>query len=253
MTRTEATGATGTASRTGTRWRRVAVMNLCAFSVLGWMVSQLWTGTVMGLGAGLVIQGQKSQFSSARLSTTNVAFGVMPITLRSGSGDSTRYVLRMGFANGTLDGFCVSQTESFLGVDYTIRITSGGNDINVTDVSGKNVQLDATTVTSTNLPNTNGNGVALRGNVELGVAVQSVTTWQAGGVDVVNPLDGPESYSGINGRLFSVDSDVGDLYNIKGDLYDAVIEGPVNLKKLKIEVVPGGAAAQGCKNLPIKY
>ncbi len=244
---------TDAVARMGTRWRRVAVMNVGAFAVLGWMVSQLWTGTVMGLGAGLVVQGEKSQFSSAKLSTTNVGLGVVPITLRSGSGDSTKYVLRMGFANGTLDGFCVSQTESFLGVDYTIRITAGGNDINVTDVSGKNVQLDATAVTSTNLPNTNGNGVLLRGNVELGVAVQSVTTWQSGGVDVVNPLDGPESYTGINGRLFSVDSDVGDLYNVKGDLYDAVIEGPVNLKKLKIEVVPGGAAAQGCKNLPIKY
>jgi hypothetical protein len=124
----------------------------------------------------------------------------------------------------------------------------------MSDIRGKNVQFDVTHVTSTNAPNTSGNGIALRGNVALGVATQSMTTWADGvGVDVVNPLDGPESYAGINGRLFGIDSDVGDLYNLKGDIYDAVIEGPLDIDNLKIEVLPGSSATLGCRNIPIVY
>ena len=200
------------------------------------------------------MQGEKSEFSTAKLSTTNVGIGMVPITLTRADGTTTsKQVLRMGFANGTLDGFCFSQTQSFAGLPFTVRVTSRGNDLNVADVSGRNVQFDITSATSAGSPNTSGNGILLRGNVELGVTSQSITTWQAGGVNVVNPLDGPESYAGLNGRLFGVDSDVGDMYNLKGDIYDAIIEGPINVKNLGIAVVPGNAASQGCKSRAIPY
>jgi hypothetical protein len=219
-------------------------------AVLGWLAYESLVGSVMGLGGlNLVLQGQKSQFSTAKLSTTNVGFGITPIK----AGTSTKYVLRMGFADGTLDGFCLSQTQRILGADFTIRLTSRDGGLNVADVAGRNVQFDVTSVTSTNTPNTSGDGIVLRGNVALGVATQSITTWQSGGVDVANPLDAPESFTGINGRLFGVDSDVGDLYNLKGDIYDAVIEGPLTIKNLKIEVLPGSAASNGCKSTPIIY
>ncbi|MFT4287173.1 DUF6230 family protein [Nocardioides sp.] len=241
-------------TRLGVRWRRALAINVIGLGMLTWLATQLWTGTVFGLGAGLVVQGQKSQFNTAKLSTTNVGFGIMPIKVSDGAGGSTdKYVLRMGFAGGTLDGFCISQTQSLLGVPFTIRITSRDNALNVADVTGKNVQFDVTEVSSTNTPNTSGDGIQLRGNVGLGVATQSITTWQSGGTDVVNPLDAPESFTGINGRLFGVDSDVGDLYNLKGDIYDAVIEGPLSIKGLKIEVVQGEASSVGCKSIGIVY
>ncbi|KQY57049.1 MULTISPECIES: DUF6230 family protein [unclassified Nocardioides] len=243
------------APRMGVRWRRAAGMNLVGMGLLAYMVSQLWTGTVMGLGAGLVFSGKQSQFSSAKLSTTNVGIGVVPVQLRdAASQTASKYALRMGFAGGTLDGFCVSQTESILGQDWTIRLTARDNQLNVNDVSGKNVQFDVSNVTSSSAPNTSGNGIVLRGNVALGVTPQTITTWKdAGGVDAVNPLDAPETYAGTNGRLFGIDSDVGDLYNVKGELYDAVIEGPLSLKNLKIEVLHASAATAGCKNIPIVY
>ena len=238
------------ASRPGVRWGRASLPLLAGLAVLAWFAYQAAWGSVMGLGGlNLVTQGQKSEFSTARLSTTNVGFGMTPIK----AGTSTKYVLRMGFAAGTLDGFCLSQTESILGADFTVRLTSRDGAINVADVAGRNVQFDVTSVSSTNTPNASGDGIALRGNVSLGVTTQTITTWQNGGVDVVNPLDAPESFTGVNGRLFGVDSDVGDLYNLKGDIYDAVIEGPITIKNLKIEVVPGSAATNGCKAVPIVY
>ncbi|MGK2876083.1 MAG: DUF6230 family protein, partial [Nocardioides sp.] len=195
------------------------------------------------------------QFNTAQLSTTDVAFAMTPLTLRSGtSGTSTQYALRFGFAQGMLDGFCISQSKSILGLDYTIRITARNGSTGSFDVTGNKLQFDVTTVSSTSSP-ANGNGIQLKGDVQLGVTAQSVTTWKnaAGTADEPNPLEGPSSYTDINGRLWGVDSSNADLYNLKGDIYDAIIEGPIDVKNLKIEVLPGSAASQGCKNIPIVY
>jgi hypothetical protein len=234
----------------GVRWGRAALPLLVGLATLAWFAYEAVCGSVMGLGGpNLVMQGRSAEFSTARLSTTNVGFGIVPIK----AGSSTRYVLRMAFASGSLDGFCLSQTQSILGADFTIRVTSRDGAVDVADLTGRNIQFDVTSLTSTNAPNPSGDGIALRGNVSLGLATQTLTTWQSGGVDVVNPLDAPESFAGINGRLFGIDSDVGDVYNVKGDIYDSVIEGPITIKNLQLEVVPGSAASSGCKALPIVY
>jgi len=242
--------------RTGTRWRTSLTLQAIGVAALLGLGSQMWAGRVMGLGGlGLVVQDQKAQFNTARLHTTNVGFGIVPITSRSTSGDATKYALRMGFANGALDGFCLSQSKDFGGVlgTWTIRLTSRDTVTNSYDVAGQNVQFDVTSASSAGTPNTSGNGITLAGNVALGVAPQTITTWQSGGVDVTNPLDAPEDYTAIDGRLFGIDSDVGDLYNVKGDIYDAIIQGPINIKGLKIEVLHDTAANVGCKNIPIVY
>lgn len=239
----------------GVRWRRATALNLVGLALLGCIATLMSSGTTWGLGGpNLVLQGKKSEFSTAKLSTTNVGFGIVPIQVQTGTGKETRYVLRMGFAAGSLDGFCLSQTERILGTDWTVRVTSHDDVLDVADVSGKNVQFDITSATSTSTPNTSGNGIALRGNVALGVASQAITTWTDGtGNAVVNPLEGPDDFTGVNGRLFGVDSDVGELYNVKGDIYDAVIEGPLTIKNLRIEVVRGSQDTAGCKARPIIY
>lgn len=239
----------------GVRWRRATALSLVGLALLGGLATLMSSGTTWALGGpNLVLQGQKSEFSTARLSTTNVGFGIVPIQVQTGTGEETRYVLRMGFADGSLDGFCLSQTEQVLGIDWTVRVTSRDDAINVADVSGKNVQFDITSVTSTNTPNTSGNGITLRGNVALGVASQAITTWtDSTGNAVVNPLEGPNDFTGVNGRLFGVDSDVGELYNLKGDIYDAVIEGPLQVKNLRIDVVRSSQDTAGCKAGPIIY
>lgn len=239
--------------RSGVRWRRAAALNLVGLFLLGGIATLMSSGTTWGLGGPtLVLQGKKSEFSTAKLSTTDVGFGIVPIQVQTGTGQETRYVLRMGFAAGSLDGFCLSQTEQILGMDWTVRVTSHDDAVNVADVSGKNVQFDVTSATSTSSPNTSGNGIVLRGNVALGVATQAITTWtDSAGNAIANPLEAPEDFTGVNGRLFGVDSDVGDLYNVKGDLYDAVIEGPLTVKNLRIDIVRGSQDTAGCKARPI--
>ncbi|UER54664.1 hypothetical protein HJG43_09055 [Kineosporiaceae bacterium SCSIO 59966] len=246
---------TGGDRRYGVRWRRATVMNLVGLLLLSWIATLLSSGTTRGLGGpDLVLQGKKSHFSTAKLSTTDVGFGLVPIQVETGTGTQTRYVLRMGFAAGSLDGFCLSQTEQFLGTDWTIRVTSRDGQLNVADVSGSKVQFDVTSVTSTDAPNTSGNGISLRGNVAFGAATQDVTTWRdSAGNPVVNPLDAPADLTGINGRLFAIDSDVGELYNVTGEIYDAVIEGPIMIKNLLIDVVPGTEETAGCTAGEIIY
>ncbi len=249
-------GVVGVAGgRYGARWKRMLAVNLFGVAILAWFTTQMLTGRVFGLGAGLVVQSGAAQFSTAQLNTTNVAFAVVPISKRSGtSGTSEQYILRFGFAQGKLDGFCLSQTKSILGSDYTIRLTARDGATGSFDLIGKNVQFDVTSATSTSSPAA-GNGIQLKGDVALGGTAQSVTTWldSAGTADEPNPLDGPGSYSGINGRLFAVDSSNADLFNLKGDIYDAIIQGPVDIKNLKIEVVKASAATAGCKNIDIVY
>jgi hypothetical protein len=238
------------------RWRRSIAIQFVGLLAIGALGTQMAGNRIMGLGGlNLVVQGQKAQFNTAKLSTTNVGFGIVPLQARTPTGDATKYALRMGFANGSLDGFCLSQSKDFGGIlgTWTIRLTSRDNTLNSFDVTGHNVQFDVTQASSAASPNTSGNGIKLSGNVALGVSTQTITTWQSGGADVPNPLDAPEDYSGIDGRLFAIDSDVGDLYNLKGDIYDAIIQGPINIKNLTIEVLHDTAANVGCKNISIVY
>lgn len=246
--------------RHGVRWRRWLAIEGAGVAMLAVLGSQMWSGRVMGLGGtSLVVEGQAAQFSTSRLSTTNVGFAMVPISVGSASGStSKKYVLRMGFANGSLDGFCLSQSKDFgvLGT-WTIRITAKDGTFNAaaanSDVVGSNVQFDVTGATSAGTPNPAGNGITLSGNVQLGVAAQSITTWTSGGSLAYNPLDAPTDFDGIDGRLFGIDADAGNLYNLKGDIYDAIIQGPINIKGLKIEVLHDTAANVGCKAVPIVY
>ncbi|UUZ61469.1 DUF6230 family protein [Nocardioides sp. B-3] len=166
---------TETRGRLGVRWGRATSMSLLGIGCTALLAVQSVSSSVFGPGgATLVVQGQKAEFSTAKLSTSNVGFGMIPIRLRpsgastDGTADVNKYVLRMGFAAGALDGFCFSQTETIAGLPFTIRVISGSNDLNVTDVGGKNVQFDVTTASSSAAPNTSGNGIALRGNVSPG-------------------------------------------------------------------------------------
>lgn len=242
------------AVRRGVRWRRAALINAIGVGLIVWFASQMWMGRVAGLGSNLVIQTNKAQFNTAQINAADVAFAMTPIQVRTGaSGTSTKYVLRFGFGSGKLDGFCLSQSKSILGIDYTLRISARDGSTGSFDVTGKNVQFDVTSVNSSSSPAA-GSGILLKGDVGLNVSQQSVSTYKdAGGGDIPNPLDGPADYTGINGKLFGVDSSNADLYNLKGDIYDAIIEGPIDVKNLKIEVIPGSAAAQGCKNIAISY
>ena len=86
-----------------------------------------------------------------------------------------------------------------------------------------NVQFDVTAMRG------NSTGVNLDGMVHLGIAASDVTTLP--GID--NPLGAPTGPG-----YFGIDATKGDLFAVKGWLYNAEIGGPMNLKDLSIQVGP---------------
>lgn len=209
--------------RYGTRWRRTAALAALALSLIA---SALVLMRLEVLAApGVVYQGSTAKFASGRVTGQDVGFGMSQMTRKNPDGTtSTVDVLSAGFATGTLDGFCLSQVESIAPFgDVVIRVTAGDGDSATMETDAVNVQFDITDLRG------NGTGVNLDGMVHLGVATSDITTLP--GVD--NPLGAPTGTG-----WFGIDATKGDLFGVKGWLYNAEIGGPMNLRNLSIEVGP---------------
>lgn len=165
-------------------------------------------------------------FATGRVSGDDVGFGMVEMLTKSENGvTTTRRVLRAGFATGSLDGFCLSQKQTvpIVGV-VTIKVTAGDGDPSTREISATNVQFDVWTLRGS------GTGVNLDGVVQIGLASQDITTLP--GVD--NPLAAP---TGVG--YFGIDATRGDIYEARGQIYNADIGGPMTLPGLAIQVVVG--------------
>ncbi|NHA01447.1 hypothetical protein G5V59_20900 [Nocardioides sp. W3-2-3] len=104
--------------RRGTRWRRMGALLGAGLGTLGALATLTWN-QVLGFDATLVIQDGNATFSSSQITADDAAFGMAPVRL----GDGTwKNVLRAGFASASLDGLCVSKTETIAGgIRYTLK------------------------------------------------------------------------------------------------------------------------------------
>ncbi len=216
---------TAGAASYGTRWRRTGP---AAGLGLALVLGVVWMMKVGVLAApGVVYQGKPAKFSSGRVTGQDVGFGMSTMTRKNADGTTSQvHVLSAGFATGTLDGFCLSQTQSIAPFGtVVIRVTAGDGNATTREINAVNVQFDITELRG------NGTGLNLDGIVQMGVASQDVTTLT--GVD--NPLGAP-----VGPGWYGIDATAGDLYQVKGYLYDAEIGGPMQLPNLKIQVgLPG--------------
>jgi hypothetical protein len=218
----------------GTRWGRSSVLALAALLVIAGVLLAVRQHVV---ALNIVFQSSTSQLATSGIDGSDVGFGVVPMTRSNGSGGTdTRNVFRGGFANGKLDGLCLSQTQSILGASYTLKITAGDGVLGTYEIAGTNALFDIVSIRGTGA--SNGNGINMDGRAQFGLTAFDVTTTKTEGAFDVNPL-GSEQGTG----WFGIDADKGNLYNLRGTIYNGVIGGPFSLPNLAITVQPG---TSGC-------
>lgn len=234
--------------RRGTRWRRMALLMGASLGTLGTLATLTWQ-QVLGFEATLVIQDGNATFSSSQITADDAAFGMAPVRL----GDGTwKNVLRAGFASASLDGLCVSKTETVVGgIKYTLKLTSGDAGAGL-ETKAANAALDVTTL--------RGAGINLQGSTQLGQATTDLTTAPGAAPYLANPFGvpstydggffgpghtGPQAYSGtgngghVNGQGFTgIDATRGSLTNVYGQLWQAQVTGNITLPNLQIRVYP---------------
>lgn len=230
-------------SRLGTRWGRTSVLIVGCFLVIAAVLGAVRQELVSS--ALFVTQSSTSQFSTSGLEGSDVGLGMTQVDRSTGvgSGSDKKYVLRAGFADGKLDGLCISQRQTVGGAVFTLRLTAGDGQLGTYEVVGKNAELDIVSLRGTNASGTTNNGINLDGRAMLGVAASDITTTTTGGLSDVNPLDAPTTAG-----WYGIDADRGNMYNLRGDLYDVVIGGPFSLPNLMIKIYPGDV---GCKNATV--
>lgn len=206
-----------------------------AIAVAGGLLAVLAGLTVNNvLATNLVFQNAAATFSSSALNGADVGLGMATMTKQNGA---TINVLRAGFAHVTLDGLCVSKTESVAGIPVTIRLTAGDSVLGTNELTAANATFDITSMTGTQQAGQPASGLQLDGRAQLGLATADITTTGPDGNKDINPLDGPTANGGHG--WYGIDADQGRIFSVKGTLWNAEIGGPLTLPNLRITVTPG--------------
>ena len=232
----------------GTRWRRMTALLGAGLGTLGALATLTWH-QALGFETTLVIQDGNATFSSSQITADDAAFGMAPVRLGNGTWKN---VLRAGFASASLDGLCVSKTETVVGgIKYTLKLTSGDSGTGL-ETKAANAALDVTTL--------RGASIDLQGSTQLGQATTDLTTAPGTAPYLANPFGvpstydggwfgpgatGPQAYSGtgngghVNGQGFTgIDATRGSLRRVYGQLWQAQVTGNITLPNLKIAVYP---------------
>ncbi|MFW6868537.1 DUF6230 family protein [Nocardioides sp. CPCC 206347] len=243
-----ATETTADAVRHGTRWKRLAGALTASLGTLAALASITWQNA-FGIDATIIIQDGNATFSASQINANDAAFGMAPVRLGNGNWKN---VLRAGFATATLDGLCISKTETLAGlVKYTIKLTAGDGTAAL-ESRANNATLDVTTL--------RGAAISLQGSTQLGQATTDLTTIPGTAPYEANPFGVPQTWGGgffgpgaagpnaysesgngghVNGQGFTgIDATRGTLTSVYGQLWQAQVSGDVTLPNLSIKVLP---------------
>ncbi|MEU6929558.1 DUF6230 family protein [Streptomyces sp. NPDC046374] len=208
-----------------THWRRSLAVALPALLVAGLLAAAMARGA---LAVGLRMQDQPVDFTTSSLYGTQYGAAVVDQTVGRPDGTTgTVRVLRMGFADGVLNGLCLSRRQQIGGLTYTLLLTLGDSDPGTWEIRTRNTVLDLRTATGT---------LDMDGIVDLNVNGADVKTVKdASGGYVVNPLDSPQHRFGIQARYAKFDS-------ITGTAQDMQIPGLLTTPRLTLSVKRGAVA-----------
>ncbi|WP_418057742.1 DUF6230 family protein [Pimelobacter simplex] len=233
--------------RHGTRWRRTAGALAVSFAALAGLGTATWH-EAFGFDARIIVQDGNATFSSSRITADDAAFGMAPVRLGNGTWKN---LLRAGFARASLDGLCVSKTESLGPIKVTLKLTAGDG-TSAAEITAANAALDVTSL--------RGAGINLQGSTQIGQATTDLTTAPGAPPYTANPFGvpatydggfyrpdgtGPQAYSGtgngghVNGQGFTgIDATRGALTQVYGQLWQAQVTGDITLPNLVIKVLP---------------
>ncbi|MFI1716781.1 DUF6230 family protein [Streptomyces litmocidini] len=208
-----------------THWGRSLAVALPALLAAGGLGSAMATGA---LAVGLRIQDRPVDFTTSSLYGTQYGAAVVDqAVVRPDGSTGTERVLRMGFADGVINGLCLSQRQQIAGATYTLLLTLGDDDPGSWEIRTKNTVLDLRGATGV---------LDMDGVVDLNVNGADVKTVKdASGAYVVNPLDSPQHRFGIQARYAKFD-------RITGTAQDFQIPGLLTTPKLSLSVRPGAVA-----------
>ncbi|MFJ6246639.1 MULTISPECIES: DUF6230 family protein [unclassified Streptomyces] len=208
-----------------THWRRSLAVAVPALLAAGGL------GTAMASGAlavGLKIQDRPVDFTTSSLYGTQYGAAVVDqaVVRPDGSAGTVR-VLRMGFADGMINGLCLSQKQQIGGATYTLMLVLGDDDPDSWEIRTKNTVLDLKNATGV---------LDMDGIVDLNTNGADVKTVKdSSGAYVDNPLNSPQHRFGIQARYAKFD-------RITGTAQDFQLPGLLTTPKLKLSVKPGSVA-----------
>ncbi|MEX0428170.1 DUF6230 family protein [Nocardioides sp. DS6] len=227
--------------RNGTRWGRAGMLaTVAAAAVVG--IATLVDQHVLALYLDIDSEASPASFNTTALVGQDVGFGMVPTSVNG----TQKSVLRAGFASATLDGFCLSQTQSLgaLG-SFTLKVTAG-NGTSATDISASNASFDLVNFTAADA------GIVLSGQDQIGLATSDITTTKTGTSYDSNPLGGPETSYGKG--WIGIDASKGSFTKLKGKLYSARVLGNISLPRLSIKAFSGTSGdASACDAATTAY
>ncbi|MFI9004072.1 DUF6230 family protein [Streptomyces sp. NPDC053541] len=208
-----------------THWRRSLAVALPALLAAGSLTAALSGGA---LALDLHIQDRPVDFTTSSLYGTQYGAAVVDQTVVRPDGTTgTLRVLRMGFADGVVNGLCLSQRQQIAGLTYTLLLTLGDTDPGTWEIRTRNTVLDLRSATGE---------LDMDGIVDLNVNGADVRTVKdATGAYVPNPLDSPQHRFGIQARYAKFDA-------ITGTAQDMQIPGLLTTPRLSLTVKPGTVA-----------
>ncbi|MFI9122833.1 DUF6230 family protein [Streptomyces bikiniensis] len=208
-----------------THWRRSLAVAVPALLAAGGLGTAMATGA---LAVGLQIQDRPVDFTTSSLYGTQYGAAVVDqaVVRPDGSAGTVR-VLRMGFADGMINGLCLSQKQQIGGATYTLMLVLGDDNPGSWEIRTKNTVLDLKNATGV---------LDMDGIVDLNTNGADVKTVKdSSGAYVDNPLNSPQHRFGIQARYAKFD-------RIVGTAQDFQLPGLLTTPKLKLSVKPGPVA-----------
>lgn len=205
-----------------THWRRAALFATPALLAAGGVGSAMAQGV---LASGLQIQNGTVQLTTSSLYGTHYAAALVDQTyVRSDGTTATAHPLRMGFANGVINGLCLAQQQQILGATYTLVITLGDTNAGTWEITTQNTVLDLHSATGV---------LDMDGLVDLNINGPDTTTvTDSTGALVPNPLNSPEHRFGIQAGYAKFDQ-------VTATVHDLQLPGLLTTPGLNISVQPG--------------
>ncbi|MEU8524121.1 MULTISPECIES: DUF6230 family protein [Streptomyces] len=205
-----------------THWRRSLLVAVPALAAAAGVGAAMSTGA---LAVGLQVQNQPVQIATSSLYGTQYGAAVVDQTYVKPDGTTaSKRVLRMGFADGVINGLCLSQPQKIMGVDYTLLLNLGDQNPGSWEIRTKNTVLDLNQATGV---------LDMDGIVSLNIDGSDVKTVKdAAGNLVDNPLNSPPDRFGIQARYAKFD-------RIVGSAQDLQVPGLLTAPSLSISVKPG--------------
>ncbi|RKE22387.1 DUF6230 family protein [Streptomyces sp. TLI_171] len=204
------------------RWRPAGAVALPALLAAG-ALGQAMGGGV--LAAGLQIQSGTVQLTTSSLYGTHYAAAVVDQAYTRPDGTTgVAHPLRMGFAQGVINGLCLSQKQQILGATYTLMITLGDGNPGSWEITTQNTVLDLRAATGV---------LDMDGLVDLNINGPDTTTVGDGaGGYLPNPLNSPQHRFGIQAGYAKFDQ-------VTATVHDLQLPGLLNTPGLTISVKPG--------------